>query len=286
MAETGHAYEIILIDDGSSDRSWSCMQALAHEDPVVLGYRLRRNFGKATALALGAEAASGSIVITLDADLQDDPAEIPKFLSKLEEGFDLVSGWKEHRRDPLPKIVASRFFNLAVRCTTGIKFSDFNSGFKAARREVYLRIPLYGELHRFIPVLASDLGYRVTEIPVTHHPRAHGKSKYGLERFVRGFLDLLTVHTITRFSNRPGHLFGGIGLILGAAGAGILAYLAIHWLLFPDAIGTRPLLFLGILLSLLSAQFVFFGMLAEMFLFRSRTSSLQSLVADATTGRQ
>ena len=285
MSELARTYEIILIDDGSSDESWRVVQLLASANPDVRGYRLRRNFGKAAALALGAEVAGGSIIITLDADLQDDPAEIPKLLSKLNDGFDLVSGWKEHRRDPPAKIAASRFFNLAVRCTTRLKFNDFNSGFKAARCEVYRRIPLYGELHRFIPVLADDLGYRIAEIPVTHHPRTHGQSKYGIERMVRGCLDLLTVLTITRFSHRPAHLFGGIGLVLGTLGIGILAYLAIHWFLFPDAIGTRPLFFLGILLSLLSAQFLFFGMLAELFLFRSRTSSLRTLIADTTTLR-
>ncbi len=204
------SYEIILIDDGSSDQSWPIMQSLGKSDPKVVSYRLRRNFGKATALALGAQVARGSTLMTLDADLQDDPAEVPHFLDKLDEGYDLVSGWKKDRKDPLSKTLPSKVFNLIVRGVTGVKLQDFNCGFKAARIEVYRAVPLYGELHRFIPVLAHDMGYRIVEIPVLHHPRTSGKSKYGLERFVRGFLDLLTVLTITRYGHRPGHLFGGL----------------------------------------------------------------------------
>lgn len=276
------SYEIILVDDGSSDRSWQLVESLSDADPLVIGYRLRRNFGKAIALAVGAEMASGSTLVTLDADLQDDPTEIPRFLSKLDEGFDLVSGWKKSREDPLPKTMTSRFFNLIVRRVTGVQMRDFNCGFKAARREVYRSIPLYGELHRFIPVLAEDIGYRVVEIPVLHHARTSGKSKYGAERFARGALDLLTVLTLTRFSHRPGHLFGGLGILAGLLGIGILVYLSIAWLLFPDPIGNRPLLMLGILLTLLSTQFILFGMLAEMILFRSRPHSFEALIGRAT----
>ena len=167
---------------------------------------------------------------------------------------------------------------------TGVQLRDFNCGFKAARREVYQRIPLYGELHRFIPVLADDIGYRVVEIPVRHHPRVSGLSKYGLKRFVAGFLDLLTVLTITRFSHRPGHLFGGIGLVFGLLGTGILAYLAIHWLVLPDPIGNRPLLQFGVMLTLLSVQFLVFGMMAELILFRSKPASFAHLVAQVARG--
>jgi dolichol-phosphate mannosyltransferase len=275
-----NSYEIILIDDGSTDSSWQIMKALARSDPQVTGYRLRRNFGKATALALGAEVAKGSVLITLDGDLQDDPAEIPRLLAKLDDGFDLVSGWKKDRQDPLHKTLPSKVFNLIVRSVTGIRLNDFNCGLKAARREVYREMPLYGELHRFIPVLAHDAGYKVVEIPVVHHPRVMGKSKYGLERFARGFLDLLTVLTITRFGQRPGHLFGGLGLICGVIGSVILLYLFMHWLFLPEPIRNRPLLLFGVMLVILSAQLVTFGILAEMFLFRSRPRSVERFVAE------
>jgi glycosyltransferase involved in cell wall biosynthesis len=272
-------YEIIFVDDGSSDASWTVIERLSNR-PKVYGYRLRRNFGKATALALGVEMASGSMLVTLDADLQDDPVEIPRLLAKLDDGFDLVSGWKQDRKDPLSKTLASRVFNFIVRTATRVDMRDFNCGFKAARIEVYRSIPLYGELHRYIPVLAQDIGYRVTEIPVVHHPRMSGRSKYGMERFVRGFLDLLTVLTITRYGHRPGHLFGGLGLIAGLLGFAILLWLTLQWLLYPDPIGNRPLLLFGVMLSLLSAQLVVFGMLAEMLLFRSRPKSFEALIRD------
>jgi glycosyltransferase involved in cell wall biosynthesis len=273
-------YEILFVDDGSSDASWTVIESLSRSHPFLRGYRLRRNFGKATALALGAEMASGELLITLDADLQDDPVEIPRLLAKLEEGFDLVSGWKQDRQDPLSKTLASKLFNLTVRAATRVDMRDFNCGFKAARREVYQSIPLYGELHRYIPVLAQDIGYRVAEIPVVHHPRVSGCSKYGIERLVRGFLDLLSVLTITRYGHRPGHLFGGLGLLAGVVGFGILLWLSVEWLLYPDPIGNRPLLLFGIMLTLLSAQLVVFGMLAEMLLFRSRPKSFESLVRE------
>lgn len=279
------SYEIILVDDGSSDESWTVMKVIAQAQSSVTAYRLRRNFGKSTALALGAEVAKGSILVTLDADLQDDPAETPRLLAKLDEGYDLVSSWKKDRKDPLSKTLPSKVFNFVVRTITGIELQDFNCGFKAARREVYREIPLYGELHRFIPVLAQDAGYRVVEIPVRHHPRRKGKSKYGLERFVRGFLDLLTVLMITRFGHRPGHLFGGLGLICGVVGAAILLYLLVVWLFFPAPIGNRPLLLFGTMLIILSAQLVTFGMLAEMFLFRSRPRSVERFVAQIETFR-
>jgi glycosyltransferase involved in cell wall biosynthesis len=276
------SYEIIFVDDGSSDGSWPLIQSLSKANKSVTGYRLRRNFGKATALALGAEMATGSVLVTMDADLQDDPVEIPRFLSKLDEGFDLVSGWKQDRKDPLSKTLASKVFNVTVRNVTGIGMRDFNCGFKAARREVYMSIPLYGGLHRFIPVLAEDIGYRVGEIPVVHHPRVSGRSKYGIERGLRGFLDLLTVLTITRFSHRPGHLFGGFGILIGLIGVCILLLLTVEWFLFPDPIGNRPLLLFGIMLTLLSAQLVIFGMLAEMLLFRLRPRSFAPLISEAT----
>ena len=277
------AYEIILIDDGSTDESWPAMQSLAKSDHKVISYRLRRNFGKATALALGAQVARGTTLMTLDADLQDDPAEVPRFLEKIDEGYDLVSGWKKDRKDPLSKTLPSKVFNWIVRSVTGVKLQDFNCGFKAARTEVYRAVPLYGELHRFIPVLANDMGYKVVEIPVLHHPRTSGKSKYSLERFIRGFLDLLTVLTITRYGHRPGHLFGGLGVICGLAGSAILLYLFVSWLFGP--IYNRPLLPFGIMLVILSAQLVTFGMLAEMVLFRSGPRPVEKLVAEVAAAQ-
>ena len=276
------SFEIIFVDDGSTDSSWLILQSLAVRDSRVRGFRLRRNFGKAAALSLGASMANGNILITMDADLQDDPKEISRFLEKIKEGYDLVSGWKRNRRDPLSKTLPSKFFNTVTCLIGGLKLRDFNCGFKAARKEVYQNIPLYGELHRYIPLLAHDLGYRVGEIPVLHHYRAAGKSKYGLERYMRGFLDLLTVLTITRYGRRPGHLFGGLGIICGLVGFLILSYLTGVWFFTDNPIGDRPLLLLGIMLELLSAQLLSFGMLAELVLNRTQSQSTYSLVAATT----
>lgn len=276
------SFEIIFVDDGSTDSSWLILQSLAVRDSRVRGFRLRRNFGKAAALSLGASMANGNILITMDADLQDDPKEISRFLEKIKEGYDLVSGWKRNRRDPLSKTLPSKFFNTVTCLIGGLKLRDFNCGFKAARKEVYQNIPLYGELHRYIPLLAHDLGYRVGEIPVLHHYRAAGKSKYGLERYMRGFLDLLTVLTITRYGRRPGHLFGGLGIICGLVGFLILSYLTGVWFFTDNPIGDRPLLLLGIMLELLSAQLLSFGMLAELVLNRTQSQSTYSLVAAST----
>ncbi len=275
----GRAIEIVLIDDGSRDRSWTEMRRLAAAHGEVRCARLRRNFGKSAALAVGTEMARGEIVVTMDADLQDDPEELPRFLAKLDEGYDLVSGWKQNRNDPLGKTLPSRFFNAVTRRMTRLDLHDFNCGYKAARRRVYQDISLYGELHRYIPVLANGLGYRVTEIPVKHHARRHGVSKYGLERYARGFLDLLTVLTITRFGQRPGHLFGGLGILVGLVGFAALAYLTLLWL-GGEAIGTRPLLLFGVMAELLSAQLLTLGMLAELILHRTRQGSMLSLVAE------
>ena len=275
----GRAIEIVLIDDGSRDRSWTEMRRLAAAHDEVRCARLRRNFGKSAALAVGTEMARGEIVVTMDADLQDDPGELPRFLAKLDEGYDLVSGWKQNRDDPLGKTLPSRFFNAVTRRMTRLDLHDFNCGYKAARRRVYQDISLYGELHRYIPVLANSLGYRVTEIPVKHHARRHGVSKYGLERYARGFLDLLTVLTITRFGQRPGHLFGGLGILVGLVGFAALAYLTLLWL-GGEAIGTRPLLLFGVMAELLSAQLLTLGMLAELILHRTRQGSMLSLVAE------
>lgn len=256
--------EIILIDDGSIDGTWVAMQDLAARHPgIVRAIRLRRNFGKAAALGVGFKAASGDVVYTMDADLQDDPKEIARFLDKLDSGYDLVSGWKKRRNDPLSKTLPSKLFNAVTSRLSGVKLQDFNCGFKAYRREVIENVRVYGELHRYIPVLAQDLGFRIGEIAVEHHPRRHGVTKYGVERYVRGMLDLITVLAITRFLQRPSHMFGGIGILFGAAGVMILAGLTLQWFLGAQ-IGGRPLFFLGLLLTILSVQMISIGVVAEL----------------------
>jgi len=263
LAAVGRTYEILLVDDGSRDRSSSIADALADRDPRVGVIHFRRNFGKAAALDAGFKRARGNIVFTMDADLQDDPAEIPHFLAKLDEGYDLVSGWKQKRRDPLGKTLPSKVFNLVVSQTSGVKLKDFNCGFKAYRAEAVQGLELYGELHRYVPVLVHFRGFRVTQIPVLHHPRKTGVSKYGVERMVRGFFDLLTILLITRYRARPLHLFGGVGLALAFLGFVCLAYLTIIWLQ-GHGIGTRPLLTLGVLLMLVGIQLISTGLLGEM----------------------
>ena len=256
-------WEIVFVDDGSTDGSYRELVKLHAAYTNVRVVRLRRNFGKAAALASGFDAVSGDVVITMDADLQDDPAEIPRLLEKLDEGYDIVSGWKCDRRDPLSRRVVSRVYNKTTGWVTGVRLHDMNCGLKAYRAEVLRNVRLYGELHRFVPVLAHHLGFGVTEIPVNHRPRVNGRSRYGLERYLRGFFDLLTVAFMGRYRYRPLHLFGGIGLTLGAAGSVILLYLtAIKF--GGAAIGGRPLLLLGILLVVVGIQFFSLGLVGEM----------------------
>src|SRR5690242_18444613 len=272
--------ELILIDDGSRDDTWNLMQALV-EQPFgyVRALRLRRNFGKAIALEAGFRVASGDIIITMDADLQDDPKEIPRFLEALDNGLDLVSGWKRRRQDPLSKTLPSWLFNRATAWVTGVRLHDFNCGYKAYRREVTERLRLYGELHRYIPVLAHDAGFRVGEIEVEHHPRRYGVTKYGIERYVPGFLDLITVMATTRYLQRPGHLFGSVGLIFGAAGILILGYLSTLWVLGLGPIGTRPLFFLGLLMVIFSIQMISLGVVAELLIRLTSPRDVESVVA-------
>jgi len=256
-------WEAVFVDDGSVDGSFAALTRLhdAHENVRVV--RLRRNFGKAAALATGFAQASGETVVTIDADLQDDPSEIPRLLVKLDEGFDLVSGWKTRRRDPLRRRVLSRIFNWVTGRVSGLRLHDMNCGLKAYRAEVVNGLPLYGELHRFIPVLAHYRGYRIAELPVNHRPREHGRSRYGVERYVRGFLDLLTVSFIGRYRHRPLHLFGGLGLVLGLSGVAILVYVTVVKAL-GHAIGERPLLTLGVMLVVVGLQFFSLGLISEM----------------------
>jgi dolichol-phosphate mannosyltransferase len=256
-------WEAIFVDDGSTDGTFSALTRLHDAEQNVRVVRLRRNFGKAAALVAGFDQAHGETVVTIDGDLQDDPAEIPRMLAKLEEGFDLVTGWKTHRRDPLSRRILSRIFNRVTSAFSGVRLHDMNCGLKAYRAEVVHGLRLYGELHRFIPVLAHYRGFRIAELPVNHRPREHGRSRYGVERYVRGFLDLLTVSFIGRYRHRPLHLFGGLGLILGLAGSAILVYLTVVKAL-GHAIGQRPLLMLGVLLVVIGMQFFSLGLISEM----------------------
>ncbi len=259
----GSEWEAIFVDDGSSDGTFAALTRLHSGAGNVRVVRLRRNFGKAAALVAGFDQARGDTVVTLDGDLQDDPAEIPRLLAKLDEGFDLVSGWKTQRRDPLSRRILSRLFNSVTSRFSGVRLHDMNCGLKAYRAEVVHGLRLYGELHRFIPVLAHYRGFRIAELPVNHRPREHGRSRYGIERYLRGFLDLVTVSFIGRYRHRPLHLFGGFGLGLMVIGIGILIYLTVDKAL-GHAIGGRPLLTLGVLLVVVGMQFFSLGLISEM----------------------
>ncbi len=256
--------EMIFIDDGSRDGSWEAMKRLACDQPLVTAIRLRRNFGKSTALNVGIEAASGDIIVTMDADLQDDPAELPRLLDAVNAGYDLVSGWRENRHDPMSKTLPSWLYNRVTSWLSGIKLHDFNCGYKAYRREVFDSVDLYGEMHRYVPVLAHSLGFKIGEVPVEHHPRRFGHSKYGFRRFFRGFIDLLTVLTITRYSRTPGHFFGAIGVALLGLGLLILSYLTGLKLVTGADIGGRPLLLFGALAVVVGVQILLFGLMSEM----------------------
>ena len=263
FAGDGRSWEAVFVDDGSTDGTFGALTRLhdAHDNVRVV--RLRRNFGKATALDAGFAEAAGDIVVTIDGDLQDDPAEIPRLLAKLDEGYDLVSGWKTKRRDPITRRIPSKIFNTVAGKVSGVRLHDMNCGLKAYRAEVVDGMQLYGELHRYIPVLAHYRGYRVTELPVNHRPREHGRSNYGVERYVRGFLDLLTVTFMGRYRHRPLHLFGGLGLLFSLIGSVILVYLTIVKLL-GHAIGQRPLLLLGVLLVVVGIQLLSLGLISEL----------------------
>ncbi|MFH1502980.1 MAG: glycosyltransferase family 2 protein [Candidatus Eisenbacteria bacterium] len=263
VAPLGVDWEIIFVDDGSHDSSMDVLRGLHREQGNVSVLSLGRNLGKSAALAVGFSEARGEVVVTMDADLQDDPSEIPAMLAKLDEGFDLVTGWKRERKDPLSKRLPSKLFNWVTGRVSGVRLHDMNCGLKAYRQEVIRNIKVYGELHRYTPVLAHFAGFRVTEIPVTHHARPYGRSKFGPERFARGFFDLVTILFLRRYVTRPLHLFGMVGGVLFAGGFAVGVYLTVLKLM-GESIGRRPLLTLGILLMVIGVQIVSVGLVAEM----------------------
>jgi glycosyltransferase involved in cell wall biosynthesis len=260
----GRSYEIVYVDDGSDDASLAILRGLYSADEHVRVVSFRRRYGKSAALCVGFNEASGEIIVTMDADLQDDPEEIPGLIARLEEGYDLVSGWKKKRNDPIGKTIPSKFFNRMVATATGLKLHDINCGLKVYRRAVTEHIKVYGQLHRFLPVFAHKAGFRVGELPVAHHARVHGKTKYGIGRFVQGSLDLLTVILITGYAGSPLHFFGSIGLSFTLAGFLINCYLLYLKIAYDNIRGRTPLLMLGVLLMLLGFQLVSTGLLAEL----------------------
>jgi len=279
--------EMIFVDDGSTDGSWDIIEQVASDDADVRGIRFRRNFGKAAALTAGLKSIRGDVVMTMDADLQDDPAEIPTLLARLDEGADVVNGWKQRRLDPWHKVYPSKVFNWLVGALTGVKLHDHNCGLKLFRAEVAREIRLYGEHHRFVSVLADARGFRVVEQAVNHRPREHGVSKYGVRRFVRGFLDLLTIKFLTGFGQRPQHMLGAVGLLAFGVGLLGIAYLTLLWVLMhvisildPEPIGNRPLLAYSIAAVLLGAQAISLGLLAELVVaYTSRDRDSYSIAA-------
>ncbi len=253
-------YEIIFIDDGSTDGTFEEIKKIKNSKVKVV--RFQRNYGKAAALSCGFKRSKGDFVITMDGDLQDDPKEIPRFLEELKR-YDMVSGWKNKRQDPISKTLPSKVFNWLTRFITGVKVHDFNCGYKAYNNYVVKNINLYGEFHRYIPALVYWKGYTVGEIEVEHHPRVHGESKYGIERLLKGFLDLITVTFLMMYKKRPLHVFGGIGILFGLSGVIISIYLIVLWAIGLK-IGDRPLLMLGILLTVTGAQFISLGLIGEL----------------------
>jgi glycosyltransferase involved in cell wall biosynthesis len=264
LATYGTPYEIVFVDDGSSDGSFAVMQGLAESRDDTRVVKLRRNFGKAAALSHGFAAARGDFIVTMDGDRQDDPAEIAALTAPLSDGYDLVSGWKQRRQDPMNKTLPSKFFNWTVRKASGIPLHDFNCGLKAYKRDVVDTISVYGELHRYIPVVAAQAGFRVTEVKVNHRRRTAGHSKYGWQRYLRGYLDLLTVLFLGRYQHRPQHLFGGLGTLLIFIGVLVELYLTIDKLAFGNPIGQRPLLLLGALFIIVGVQLLSLGLIGEL----------------------
>ncbi|NOZ63731.1 MAG: glycosyltransferase family 2 protein [Caldiserica bacterium] len=269
VLENRHDWELIFVNDGSRDRTREEIEEIAGTDERVKAVHLPTNFGKTIALKEGFKKATGEVIFTLDADLQDDPEEIEKFLQKIEEGHDVVCGWRFHRRDPLWKRVPSRIFNFFVSLLGGVKLHDINCGYKAFRKEVIEKLDFYGDLYRFIPLIAHSKGFRVTEVKVKHAPRKRGKSKYGWKKFYWGFLDFITIIFLTHYRVKPLHLFGTMGTVLFLPGAAIEIGLAVLWFTSsPHSIGGHyPLLWLGILLLIVGIQLISLGLLGEMIVY-------------------
>lgn len=276
-------YEIIFVNDGSNDRSAEILKDLVAGSSRIISLTFRRNVGKSPALAVGFKEAKYGIVITMDADLQDDPKELVNLIAKLDEGYDLVTGWKKKRNDPASKTVPSKFFNMVTSFFSGIKLHDFNCGLKAYRKEVTEALEVYGELHRYLPALAHWKGFRIAEIPVTHHPRKFGKSKFGTSRFFKGFLDLLSIVFVNRYGKRPLHLFGTVGTLLAILGVGINAYVTIEWF-GGTPLSNRPILLLGVLLILVGVQLVSLGLLGEMIVKNSGKTLEAGYIRDKRPG--
>jgi glycosyltransferase involved in cell wall biosynthesis len=263
LSKIGKEYEILVINDGSTDNTNQFCREIIREYPRVKMIEMLTNGGKALALQAGFQTAKGDIVISMDADLQDDPVEIPRFIEQLEKGNDVVVGWKKKRKDPLEKTLPSRLFNKVTSMMVGLDLHDYNCGFKAYKRYTLRNLTLYGDMHRYIPAILFKQGFKITEIAIEHHPRKFGKSKYGLERYSRGFLDLITILFLTNYKTRPLHLIGGVGMLFFSIGCLIDLYLVGIWL-GGNSIGERPLLTLGTLLIIVGMQTILNGLLAEM----------------------
>jgi glycosyltransferase involved in cell wall biosynthesis len=265
LEKLGKEYEIIFVDDGSTDRTYQILQELARKDPHVKVIRFRRNYGQTAAMYAGFQYAQGDVIITMDGDLQNDPKDIPKLLEKIEEGYDIVSGWRKNRKDNfITRILPSKIANWLISKVTGVHLHDYGCTLKAYRKEVAKNYRLYGDMHRFLPAVAKSFGAKITEIVVNHRPRIYGKSKYGIGRTIRVMLDILLVKFLNDYMNKPLYVFGGLGLFMAFLGFLILAYLAVEKIFFGASIGGRPLLILGVLLFLSGLQLISTGIIAEL----------------------
>ncbi len=273
----GDRYEVIFVDDGSRDSSFEVIRGLNRRNPRFHAVRFRTNYGKSAALAVGFARVRGTYIFTMDADLQDDPSELPRMLEMLDGGYDLISGWKRKRNDPWHKTIPSRFFNSVVRSVTGLDIHDFNCGLKVYRREVLPHLAVYGEMHRYLPAQAHWQGFRVGEIAVEHHPRKHGVSKFGLSRFVKGFLDLMTLVLTTKYSTRPLHVFGTVGTAVASIGFLIDLWLTVEWFLGWTTLTNRPLALLGVLMIIVGVQLISIGLIGEMIAKNSLSNAQYSI---------